>query len=247
MKGRRWAVAAALWIAIAGTSFGRQPAGTVVRSSPRAWSDGPTWSAARCSWTTGWRIMCPAPDRRMTSSSSSGLRSPSESLAVCGRRRTRGSRPRSSRASWSATAAGWSAGSRAWSSSPATWSGSRPRWTGSRRGTSRRGGPGRGGPSAVQPEFKDDALMRRAKALEAEAMRLEGDTKRLAVDAPQEWLDRAIEARRRNVPEPEPSAWAHRAFTPAWPRPPTCRRYSRWSGRYDRSSRQRPRIGPPAG
>ncbi len=61
-------------------------------------------------------------------------------------------------------------------------------------------------------EFKDDALMRRAKALEAEVLRLEGDVKRGAVDAPEEWLEMAREARRRKVPEPGPSAQAHRAF-----------------------------------
>ena len=61
-------------------------------------------------------------------------------------------------------------------------------------------------------EFKDDALMRRAKALEAEVLRLEGDVKRVAVDPPEEWLAMAREARRRKVPEPEPSAQAHRAF-----------------------------------
>jgi hypothetical protein len=61
-------------------------------------------------------------------------------------------------------------------------------------------------------EFGDDALMRRARALEAEALRIEGDDRRVSVDAPAEWLAKAIDARRRKVPEPEPSAWAHRAF-----------------------------------
>jgi tetratricopeptide (TPR) repeat protein len=61
-------------------------------------------------------------------------------------------------------------------------------------------------------EFKDDALMRRAKALDVEALRMEGETKRVAVDAPGEWLAMARDARRRKVPEPEPSAQAHRAF-----------------------------------
>jgi hypothetical protein len=60
--------------------------------------------------------------------------------------------------------------------------------------------------------FGDDALKRRAKALEAEALRMEGDDRRVSVDAPGEWLEKALDARRRNLPEPEPSAWAHRAF-----------------------------------
>jgi hypothetical protein len=61
-------------------------------------------------------------------------------------------------------------------------------------------------------EFRDEPLMRRAKALEAEALRMEGEIKRVAVDPPQEWLAMAAEARRRKVPEPEPSALAHRAL-----------------------------------
>lgn len=61
-------------------------------------------------------------------------------------------------------------------------------------------------------EFRDDALMRRARALEAEALRLEGEIKRVAVDAPEEWLTMARDARRRKVAEPEPSALAHRAL-----------------------------------
>lgn len=61
-------------------------------------------------------------------------------------------------------------------------------------------------------EFKDDALMRQAQALDAQALRLEGDARRVEVDAPQEWLKLAREARRRKVPEPEPSAQAHRAL-----------------------------------
>ena len=36
--------------------------------------------------------------------------------------------------------------------------------------------------------------------------------KRLGVDAPEEWLAMAKDARRRRVPEPEPEALAHRAF-----------------------------------
>ena len=61
-------------------------------------------------------------------------------------------------------------------------------------------------------DFRDEPLMRRAKALEAEALRLEGEYRRVAVDAPEEWLAMARDARKRKVPEPEPSALAHRAL-----------------------------------
>jgi tetratricopeptide (TPR) repeat protein len=61
-------------------------------------------------------------------------------------------------------------------------------------------------------DFKDSALSVRARALEGEALRIESDMKRLGVDAPREWLTMAQEARRRRVPEPEPSALGHRAF-----------------------------------
>jgi hypothetical protein len=60
--------------------------------------------------------------------------------------------------------------------------------------------------------FQDVPLLNRAKAVEAEALRLEGDLPRVGVDAPQEWLAKAQDARRRKIPEPEPSAWAHRAL-----------------------------------
>src|SRR5207248_6159063 len=52
-------------------------------------------------------------------------------------------------------------------------------------------------------DFKDEALRKRAKALEGEALRLEGELRRVAVDAPQAWLEMAQEMRRRQVPEPE--------------------------------------------
>ena len=55
-------------------------------------------------------------------------------------------------------------------------------------------------------------LMKRAKELEAEVLRMEGNLKRVAVDAPQEWLAMAQDARLRKVPEPGPSAMAHRAL-----------------------------------
>jgi hypothetical protein len=61
-------------------------------------------------------------------------------------------------------------------------------------------------------DFKDEALLKRAKKVEADALRIEADFKRLSVDAPKQWLEMAQDARRRQVPEPEPSALAHRAL-----------------------------------
>ncbi|APW60764.1 hypothetical protein [Paludisphaera borealis] len=61
-------------------------------------------------------------------------------------------------------------------------------------------------------DFKDDALKKRAQTVEAEALRIEAETKRVTIDAPDEWLKLAEEARRRKVPEPDPSALAHRAY-----------------------------------
>ena len=61
-------------------------------------------------------------------------------------------------------------------------------------------------------EFKDEALLTRAREVEAEAFRIETAMKRLGVDAPSEWLAMAKDARRRRVPEPEPAALAHRAL-----------------------------------
>jgi len=61
-------------------------------------------------------------------------------------------------------------------------------------------------------DFKDEALLKRARALDGEALRIEADMKRLGVDAPQEWLAMAQEARGRHVAEPEPSALGHRAL-----------------------------------
>ena len=60
--------------------------------------------------------------------------------------------------------------------------------------------------------FKDDALLKRAKAVEAEAFRIEARMKRQTVDAPGQWLEMALDAHRRQVPEPNPSALAHRAL-----------------------------------
>jgi hypothetical protein len=60
--------------------------------------------------------------------------------------------------------------------------------------------------------FGDKALRDRALALLGEALRIESEMKRVGIDAASEWLAMAIDARRRGVPEPEPSALAHRAF-----------------------------------
>jgi hypothetical protein len=62
-------------------------------------------------------------------------------------------------------------------------------------------------------DFKDNALRDRARAIEGEALRIESEMKRLGVDALREWLTMAKEARQRRVPEPEPSALGHRAFS----------------------------------
>ena len=61
-------------------------------------------------------------------------------------------------------------------------------------------------------DFKDNALLDRARAIEGDALRIESEMKRLGVDAPREWLAMAQDARRREVPEPEPSALGHRAL-----------------------------------
>jgi hypothetical protein len=61
-------------------------------------------------------------------------------------------------------------------------------------------------------DFKDEALLNRARALEGEALRIEFELNRTGVDAPAEWLAMAREARHRRVPEPEPSALGHRAL-----------------------------------
>lgn len=61
-------------------------------------------------------------------------------------------------------------------------------------------------------DFKDTALIQRAEAIETEALRIQADQSRGAVDAPAEWLRLAEEARQRKLPEPEPSALAHRAL-----------------------------------
>jgi hypothetical protein len=63
---------------------------------------------------------------------------------------------------------------------------------------------------SFKPE--DKPLIQRARSLQAEALRLEADRKQVAVDAPEEWLALAYEGRRRGIPEPDPSALAHKAF-----------------------------------
>ena len=45
-------------------------------------------------------------------------------------------------------------------------------------------------------DFKDDALRKRAREVEAEALRIEAEARRVTVDAPDEWLRLAEEARR---------------------------------------------------
>jgi tetratricopeptide (TPR) repeat protein len=60
--------------------------------------------------------------------------------------------------------------------------------------------------------FRDSALRERARAIEAEALRLESEQQRLTVDAPKQWLELAERGRREKVAEPEPSALAHKAL-----------------------------------
>jgi tetratricopeptide (TPR) repeat protein len=60
--------------------------------------------------------------------------------------------------------------------------------------------------------FRDSTLLQRARAIEAEALRLEAEQQRFTVDAPKQWLELAEKARRGNVAEPEPSALAHKAL-----------------------------------
>ena len=63
---------------------------------------------------------------------------------------------------------------------------------------------------SFKPE--DKVLIQRGKAIQAEALRIEAERKQVTVDAPAQWLALAEEARRRNIPEPDPSALAHKAF-----------------------------------
>ena len=61
-------------------------------------------------------------------------------------------------------------------------------------------------------DFKDEALLERARAVEADALRIEARHEAAGVDAPEEWLAMARDARRRRVPEPGPSELVHRAL-----------------------------------
>jgi hypothetical protein len=63
---------------------------------------------------------------------------------------------------------------------------------------------------SFKPE--DKVLIQRGRAIQAEALRNEAERKQATVDAPAQWLALAEEARRRNLPEPDPSALAHKAF-----------------------------------
>ncbi len=57
----------------------------------------------------------------------------------------------------------------------------------------------------------EGALLERARRLEAEALQIEAE--RPVTDAPRHWLELARRARQHEVPEPEPGALAHRAFS----------------------------------
>jgi len=59
-------------------------------------------------------------------------------------------------------------------------------------------------------DFQDEALSKRALELEIEALRNEAESR--SNDPPRLWLELAHRARKNQVPEPEPSALAHRAF-----------------------------------
>jgi hypothetical protein len=59
----------------------------------------------------------------------------------------------------------------------------------------------------------DEALLQRAREIEAEAIRVEAE--RPGRDPAARWLALATRARERRLPEPEPSALAHRAFRAA--------------------------------
>ena len=63
---------------------------------------------------------------------------------------------------------------------------------------------------SFKPE--DKVLIQRGKAIQAEALRIEAERKQVTVDAPAQWLALAEQAQRRNIPEPDPSALAHKAF-----------------------------------
>lgn len=60
-------------------------------------------------------------------------------------------------------------------------------------------------------DFKDEALLERGRALDAEALRIEADRANVA-DRPTLWLSLAQRARDHELPEPAASALAHRAL-----------------------------------
>ena len=59
-------------------------------------------------------------------------------------------------------------------------------------------------------DFQDKELLTRGRALLQDAIRIEAD--RPLADPAKQWLELARRARSREIPEPEPSALAHRAF-----------------------------------
>lgn len=63
--------------------------------------------------------------------------------------------------------------------------------------------------------FQDAPLFKRAREVEADAIRAESDDRARAPGAAGHWLALADRARAQKVPEPEPSAQAHRGFRAA--------------------------------
>ncbi|MFO0907673.1 MAG: hypothetical protein U0794_04810 [Isosphaeraceae bacterium] len=60
--------------------------------------------------------------------------------------------------------------------------------------------------------FKDDALLKRAREIEAEGLRTEADRVPPGTDPGRHWLSLADRARSRQISEPEPGALAHRGM-----------------------------------
>ncbi len=63
--------------------------------------------------------------------------------------------------------------------------------------------------------FQDARLSKRAREIEADAIRAESDDRSRGPDAAAQWLALAERARSKKLPEPEPSAQAHRGFRSA--------------------------------
>lgn len=59
-------------------------------------------------------------------------------------------------------------------------------------------------------EFQDEELLKRAREIELDAVRFEADGR--SADSAQHWIKLAHRARAHGLPEPEPSALAHRSF-----------------------------------